>query len=109
MTISVTSTTTSQCIADKDPRPTIHANTITALTAAELTRRLVLHRELPSELQYPGTHWEDIQSLLYGAESSLFFPGQQWGGMTADTAIFLQSAPAWQSRLVQKFNCFISW
>lgn len=29
--------------------------------------------------------------MLYGAESSLFFPGQVWGGMTADTAIFTQA------------------
>ena len=30
--------------------------------------------------------------ILYGAEESVFFPVQVWGGMTADTAIFTQAA-----------------
>ena len=35
--------------------------------------------------------WQDIKNQLYGAEKSLFFPGLQWGGMSADTATYLQS------------------
>ena len=33
-----------------------------------------------------------LQTILYGATESIFFPGQVWGGMTADTAIFTQAA-----------------
>jgi len=32
-----------------------------------------------------------LQTILYGAESSTLFPGQTWGGMTADTAIYAQA------------------
>ena len=32
-----------------------------------------------------------MQNILYGANSSELFKGLEWGGMTADTAIFLQS------------------
>ena len=35
---------------------------------------------------------EDTKVELYGAQESALFPGLQWGGMTADTAIFVQSA-----------------
>lgn len=82
------------CAADKDPWPVTYSNSLTALAAAELTRRIALHRELPPALQFPGVLWEDIQNLLYGAKESIFFPGQLWGGMTADTAIFMQSSPS---------------
>eukprot|EP01039_Chlorochromonas_danica_P001863 gene1863-2038_t len=82
------------CTADKDPWPVTYSNSLTALAAAELTRRIALHRELPPSLQFPGVLWEDIQNLLYGAKESVLFPGQQWGGMTADTAIFMQSSPS---------------
>ena len=33
-----------------------------------------------------------LQEELYGAAVSSLFPGLRWGGMTADTAVFLQSA-----------------
>jgi hypothetical protein len=33
-----------------------------------------------------------MQTILYGAPASTFFPGQVWGGMTADTAVFTQAA-----------------
>jgi hypothetical protein len=33
-----------------------------------------------------------MQTILYGAPASTFFPGQMWGGMTADTAVFTQAA-----------------
>ena len=32
-----------------------------------------------------------LQNILYGAANSTLFPGQVWGGMTADTAIYTQS------------------
>ena len=31
------------------------------------------------------------QTILYGAEESVLFPGQLWGGMSADIAIFTQA------------------
>lgn len=81
-----------ECGMEKDPWPTVYSNSITALTAAELTRRIALHREVPYDLQFPENEWRDMQEILYGAEVSTLFPGQQWGGMSSDTAIFLQSA-----------------
>lgn len=80
------------CAADKDPWPTVYSNTISALTATEMTRRIIQHRELPSSMQFPNVTWEDMREIMYGAETSALFPGQTWGGMTADTGIFLQSA-----------------
>lgn len=88
------STAEQTCAADKDPWPMKYDNSITALTAAELTRRIALHRELAPGMRFPGTLWTDMQHLLYGAEESALFPGQVWGGMSADTAVFLQSVPA---------------
>jgi len=82
----------STCSVDQDPQPVTFSNSLSALAAAELLRRIALHRELDQSLQFPGATWRDIQTVLYGAETSLFFSGLQWGGMTADTAIFLQAA-----------------
>lgn len=91
----------SSCAADKDPWPVIYENSISSLTAVELTRRAVLHRELPESMRFPGVTWTDVQTLLYGAEQSVLFQGQQWGGMTADTAVFLQSSSVAQDLLVR--------
>lgn len=104
----------SECTADKDPWPTVYTNTISALSAAELTRRIVQHREIPETFRFPGASWDDIQvprivahcylscaqEELYGAKNSALFPGLQWGGMTADTGIFLQvgDVSAWSRR-----------
>lgn len=93
--------TTTTCPADKDPWPVIYVNSLSALAEVELTRRLAFHREINPELRFPGTTWQDIQQILYGAESSRFFPGQVWGGMTADTAIYLQSAPSLSALLTK--------
>lgn len=49
------------CPADKDPWPTIYSNSLSALSAAEMVRRISLHREIPQELQFPGAEWRDIQ------------------------------------------------
>jgi hypothetical protein len=53
------------------------------------------------------------QRILYGAETSLFFPGQTWGGMTADTAIYTQAAlgldtllPAWDPAGLNQWRIF---
>ena len=82
----------STCAVDKDPWPTVYSNSISALSAAEMTRRIAQHREVNPSLQFPGATWTDMKTLLYGAEQSALFPGLQWGGMTTDTAIFVQSA-----------------
>ena len=91
---SVEDTTSSNttCAVDKDPWPKVYSNSISALSAVEMTRRIALHRDVDPALQFPGATWTDIQTLLYGAEKSALFPGLQWGGMTTDTAIFVQSA-----------------
>lgn len=88
------------CSADKDPWPKIYPNSISALTAVELTRRLVHHRESEESFRFPGLRWRDVQDILYGAESSALFPGQLWGGMTSDTAVFLQSSNTLKELLV---------
>ena len=84
---------TQQCTLASDTSG-IYANSLSALSQAELVRRLVQHRDLQPDLQFPGVRWADIQQLLYGAGGirGSLFPGQRWGGMTADTAIFVQSA-----------------
>lgn len=52
------------CAADKDPRLVTYTNTLSALSAAELVRRIALHREVPAELQFPNATWRDIQVLI---------------------------------------------
>jgi hypothetical protein len=59
-----------------------------------MTRRIALHRELPAALRFPGALWADMQTILLGAANSTLFPGQTWGGMSADTSIFVQNALA---------------
>ena len=54
-----------------------------------MTRRIAQHREIAEELRFPGASWLDMRNILYGANSSELFKGLEWGGMTADTAIFL--------------------
>lgn len=90
---------TNSCQADKDTFVGKYNNTITALSAVEMTRRIALHREIPLDLQFPGATWKDMQNILYGAESSDFFPGLEFGGMSADTAVFLQSSTQMSSLL----------
>ena len=55
------STTADKCSIDKDPWPTIYDNSLSALSAAEMVRRLTLHREVPQSMRYPGAQWKDIQ------------------------------------------------
>jgi hypothetical protein len=55
------STGASDCEADKDPRLVTYTNTLSALSAAELVRRIALHREVPESLRFPNATWTDIQ------------------------------------------------
>ena len=80
------------CSVVPDLSGPVFQNHISAFTAAELTRRIVLFRETIPENRFPGEAWTDVQDQLYGADPSLLFPGLQWGGMSTDTAIFLQAA-----------------
>lgn len=80
------------CQAEKDPWPVVYPNTYSALSAAEMVRRIVMHREIPEQSRFPGAEWSDMETIMYGAADSALFPGLQWGGMTADTAIYIQSA-----------------
>lgn len=56
-----TTATTAECAAEKDPWPVVYSNSLSALSAAELVRRLALHRELPQSLRFPGATWRDVQ------------------------------------------------
>lgn len=62
-----------------------NSNTLSALTAAELVKRIVLPRELPAAQVFPNTTWRDSQTLLYGAAPSIMFPKSKWGGMSANS------------------------
>jgi len=80
------------CKVDKDPWPTIYSNTISSLTAAELTRRIALHREIKESMKWPNLIDDDIINILNGDKNSIYFENQFNGGMQADTAIFVQSS-----------------
>lgn len=67
------------------------ANRLSTLTMAELTKRLALHRE-DAATRLPGIEWKDLEVLFYGAAASKMFPGRALGGMSADTAIYVQQA-----------------
>jgi len=104
----VSATDGSTCAADKDPWPTIRDNTISALSAVEMARRIAQHQSVDEELRFPGATWADVQTLLYGAESSALFSGLKWGGMSADTAIFLQQGLQ-LSDYLEKTNTMGKW
>jgi len=65
------------------------ANALSMLTLAESLKRLVLHREVDGQ-RLPGLQWKDLRVLFYGAEASAKYG--TYGGMSADTAIYLQSS-----------------
>lgn len=70
-----------------------YENSLTALAFAEAHRRLALHREVSGDdLQFPNSTWEDISTILYGAETSILFPSVLWGGLSTDPAIYIQSS-----------------
>jgi hypothetical protein len=56
--------TAADCMADKDPRLVTYDNTLSALSAAEMLRRIALHREVAPQLQFPNATWRDIQVRL---------------------------------------------
>jgi hypothetical protein len=68
-----------------------YANHLSTSTMAEFLKRLALHRE-DAATRLPGIQWKDLEVLFYGAESSELFKGQALGGMSADTAIYVQQA-----------------
>ena len=64
------------------------ANNLSLATLVEALKRLVLHRE-EADQRLPGIQWADLRVLLFGAEGSTKYG--PWGGMSADTAIYLQA------------------
>lgn len=68
------------------------ANHLSMLTLAEALKRTVLLREEPAQ-QLPGLTWPDARTLLFGADSSATYG--EWGGLSADDAIYMQSAHDW--------------
>ena len=74
----------SGCQINGDNSPSSMSNTLSALEMAELTKRIVMARELPQEAM-PSTTWADSETLLYGARpgTSVLFPGRAFGGMAA--------------------------
>lgn len=68
-----------------------YANHLSTLTMAEFLKRLALHRE-DAATRLPGIQWKDLDVLFYGAPASTLFPAQKLGGMSDDTAIYVQQA-----------------
>lgn len=63
------------------------SNHLSSFTTAEAMKRLVLHREEPSQ-SLPDLQWQDAEVMLYGAEGSDKGP---FGGLSSDPAIYVQS------------------
>ena len=82
------------CAVQPDHSGVVIPNALSPLSLAELLRRLVLHRAVAPERRFPGVSWADVQDMLYGARTPALYPAAQarWGGMSADTAIFVQAA-----------------
>jgi hypothetical protein len=57
-----------------------------------MLRRLVMHSDIPVASRFPHLTDDDHFNILYGAQDSALFPGLQWGGMSTDITILLQSA-----------------
>lgn len=67
-------------------------NRLSMLTLAEALKRTALFREEPTH-QIADLTWPDVRTLLYGAAGSTKYG--EWGGLSADTAIYMQSAHDW--------------
>ena len=67
-------------------------NYYSSLSAAEMVRRFVLFQDTAPQNRWPNMTYSDSLDVLYGADPSVFFPGLQWGGMTADPSIFVQGS-----------------
>lgn len=83
------------CSAARDSNYPIFSNSLSSLAAAEMTRRLVLHSSVRKSLRFPLLQQEDVDVIIRGTSSSSpsLFPRQApFGGMSADTSIFLQAA-----------------
>ena len=93
-----------KCAIAPDHSGVVIPNSLSALTMVEMLKRIVHHRELPSNLRLPGVKWLDIQQELYGAGGGVgsLFPTVSWGGMSADTAIFMQAAA--QANLAERWH-----
>lgn len=85
------STTMCNAVAKPVSSQPTYENSLTSLAAAELTRRLVLHADVAPSLRWPFLEDEDVANIVQGANVSALFPSQVFGGMSADTSIFLQS------------------
>lgn len=68
------------------------ASHLSMLTLAEALERTVLSRE-DADQRLPDLTWPDARTLLYGAADSIKYGA--WGGLSADTAIYMQSAHDW--------------
>jgi hypothetical protein len=66
-------------------------NRLSTFTIAEFLKRLVMHREDP-EWAMPYLEWADVETLLYGAETSESYAEGTPQGMQADTAVYIQQA-----------------
>jgi hypothetical protein len=79
------------CNVANDTTPPLF-NSLSPLAHVELLRRLVMHSDIPAASKFPGLTERDHLNILYGADASRLFPGLQWGGMSTDITILLQSA-----------------
>ncbi|CAG5094600.1 Oidioi.mRNA.OKI2018_I69.XSR.g13698.t1.cds [Oikopleura dioica] len=80
------------CVVSRDNPSQVYPNSLTLLAQSELLRRLVQHNIVDEGVQWPNLEARDLEQILYGADETGLFGSQQWGGMTADTAIYLQNS-----------------
>ena len=80
------------CVVSRDNPAQVYPNSLTMLAQTELLRRLVQHNIVDEGVQWPNLEARDLEQILYGADETGLFGSQQWGGMTADTAIYLQNS-----------------
>ncbi len=61
------------CTANKDKTTTVYQNHISAVSAVEMARRLILNREIDDAFKFPGMTWEDTKVILKALDSILSY------------------------------------
>lgn len=81
-------------------------SSLSTLTVAEFLKRLVLHREEPSQA-LPYAQWSDVQTILYGAppEMTKYFKDRIYGGMAGGPSSYIHlPAGAWESKRLEQLT-----
>jgi hypothetical protein len=74
-------------------------NSLSTLTITEFLKRLVMHREEPTQA-LPHAKWSDVQTIIYGADSKMtrYFKDRDIAGMAGGPSTYIHAAAgAWKS------------